>query len=96
LAIDVHSNVGNWAKIKFLFAPVNGSKAESIAMNIKSHLPWLAYYVQPNPTSTVYIIEPLINSGTPAIVYETYHNDSYGTIKNHADEFLLVVDSPNF
>ena len=93
LAIDVHSNVGNWAENRFLFAPVNGSKAETIGMNIKSKLPWLAYYVPPNPTSTVYVTTPLINAGIPAIVYETYHNDSSETIKNHADEFLLTVDN---
>jgi hypothetical protein len=96
LAIDVHSNVGNWAENRFLFAPVNGSKAESIGMNITSKLPWLAYYIPPNPTSTIYVTAPLINAGIPAIVYETYHNDSPETIRNHADEFLLVVDNLKF
>jgi hypothetical protein len=93
LAIDVHSNVGNWDKTRFIFAPVNDSSAESIAMKIKDQLPWLSYYVPPNPTSTVYVTEPLINAGIPAFVYETYHNDSYQTIKNHAADFLMVVDN---
>jgi hypothetical protein len=96
LAIDIHSNVGNWAETRFIFAPVNGTKAETIGMNIKSKLPWLAYYVPPNPTSTVYVTTPLINAGIPAIVYETYHNDSPETIRNHADEFLSVVDKLTF
>ena len=96
LAIDVHSNVGNWAETRFIFAPVNGSKAETIGMNIKSKLPWLTYYVPPNPTSTVYVTTPLINAGIPAIVYETYHSDSPETIRNHADEFLLAVDNLSF
>jgi hypothetical protein len=73
--------------------PVNNSKSESIGMNITKKLHWLKYYVPPNPTSTVYVIEPIINSDIPAIVYETYHNDAYGTIKNHTDEFLLTVDN---
>ena len=93
LAIDVHSNVGNWAETRFIFSPVNGTKAESIGMNIKSKLPWLAYYVPPDPTSPSYVTIPLINTGTPAIVYETYHNDSSTMIKNHADEFLVAVDN---
>jgi hypothetical protein len=93
LVIDVHSNVGNWAETRFLFTPVNNSKAESIAMNIKNNLPWLTYYVPPDPTSPAYVTVPLINAGIPAIVYETYHNDSYETIKDHADEFLLTVDN---
>ena len=92
LAIDIHSNVGNWAQNTFLFSPVNNSRSESIGMNITNKLHWLKYYVPPNPTSTVYVTEPIINAGIPAIVYETYHNDSYNTIKNHADEFLLTVD----
>ena len=93
LAIDVHSNVGNWAKTRFLFSPVSSSKAESLGMNITSKLPWLSYYIPPNPTSTVYVTEPLIKAGVPAIVYEIYHNDSPETIRNHADEFLMVVDN---
>jgi hypothetical protein len=93
LTIDVHSNVGNWAETRFLFAPVNGTKAESIAMSIKNQLHWLTYYVPPDPTSPSYVTIPLINAGIPAIVYETYHNDSYATIKTHADEFLITVDN---
>ena len=93
LAVDVHSNVGNWAETRFLFSPVDGTKAETIAMNIKSKLPWLSYYVPPNPTSPDYVTIPLINAGIPAIVYETYHEDSSATIKDHADEFLLTVDN---
>jgi hypothetical protein len=93
LTIDVHSNVGNWAENRFLFAPVNGTKAESIAMSIKNQLHWLTYYVPPDPTSPSYVTIPLINAGIPAIVYETYHNDSYATIKTHADEFLITVDN---
>jgi hypothetical protein len=96
LTIDVHSNVGNWAETRFLFSPVNGTKAESIAMNIKNQLPWLTYYVPPDPTSPSYVTSPLINAGIPAIVYETYHNDSYTTIKTHSDEFLLTVDNLTF
>ena len=65
-------------------------------MNIKNKLPWLTYYVPPNPTSTVYVTTPLINAEIAALVYETFHNDSQETIKNHADEFLLVVDNLTF
>jgi len=93
LVVDVHSNVGNWAQNTFLFSPVNNSRSESIGKNITNKLHWLKYYVPPNPTSTVYVTEPIINSGIPAIVYETYHNDTYNTIKNHADRFLLTVDN---
>ncbi len=91
LTIDVHSNVGNWDKNRFIFAPVNGS-SEDIGKNLSVQLNWLSYYVPPNPTSTVYVTEPLIKGGVPALVYETYHNDSEATINNHANDFLLKVD----
>ena len=33
LAVDVHSNVGNWPQNTFLFSPVISSRSESIGMN---------------------------------------------------------------
>ncbi len=93
LAVDVHSNVGNWPQNTFLFSPVISSRSESIGMNVTNKLHWLKYYVPPNPTSTVYVTEPIINAGIPAVVYETYHNDTSRTIRDHADEFLLTVDN---
>jgi hypothetical protein len=92
LTVDVHSNVGNWEKNRFIFAPVSGSSSESIGKNLSNELPWLSYYVPPNPTSTVYVTEPLINAGVPALVYETFHNDSDTEKFNHANEFLKAVD----
>lgn len=92
LAVDVHSNVGNWEKNRFIFAPVAGSSSETVGRNLSNELPWLSYYVPPNPTSTVYITEPLINAGVPALVYETFHNDTATEKVGHANEFLQAVD----
>lgn len=92
LTIDVHSNVGNWEKNRFIFAPVTGSTAENIGKNLSTELPWLSYYVPPNPTSTTYVTQPLINAGVPALVYETFHNDSATEKIGHANEFLKAVD----
>ena len=92
LALDVHSNVGNWEKNRFIFAPVAGSSSETVGRNLSRALHWLSYYVPPNPTSTVYVTEPLINAGVPALVYETFHNDTQTEIIAHANEFLQAVD----
>jgi hypothetical protein len=92
LTVDVHSNVGNWEKNRFIFAPVPESSSESIGKNLSNELPWLSYYVPPNPTSTVYVTEPLINAGVPALVYETFHSDSDTEKFNHANEFLMALD----
>ena len=96
LVVDVHSNVGNWAENTFIFSPVNNSTSQRIGMDIKNQLQWLTYYVPPNPTSPEYLTVPLINMGVPAVIYETYSNDSHQTIKSHADEFTATVDRLDF
>jgi hypothetical protein len=93
LAIDVHSNVGNWQYTKFVFSPVQGTSSESIALMVKDRLRWLAYYVPPNPTSTIYITVPLIQGGVPAFVYEVYTYDAFETVKNQAYQFLMTVNN---
>lgn len=92
LAIDVHSNRGNWKENRFIFAPVSGSASESYAKEIKNNLSWLTYYVPPNPTSTHYVTGPLIKAGVPAVIYETYNKDSYDVTLEQAQEFIRVVE----
>ncbi len=93
LAVDVHSNVGNWQENRFIFTPVEKEGSKQIALNITSKLPWLTYYVPPNPTSTQYVTAPLINGGIPSVLYETYFNESYQTTTAHANEFVHAVDN---
>jgi len=95
LVVDVHSNVGNWAENTFIFSPVNNCTSQRIGMEIKNQLQWLTYFVPPNPTSPEYLTVPLINMGVPAVIYETYSNDSHQTIQSHADEFTTTVDNLN-
>lgn len=92
LAVDVHSNVGNWKENRFIFTPVEKEGSKEMAMKIKSELPWLTYYVPPNPTSTQYVTVPLINGGVPSVLYETYTHEPYRTTLEHAEEFVQVVD----
>lgn len=93
LAVDIHSHKGEYAVWRFVFAPVNGSTSEAIALEIKNKVPWLEYYVPPNPTSPSYVTIPLIESGIPSILYETYDYDANETTKTHDGEFILAVDS---
>ncbi|KAF5062767.1 hypothetical protein DSECCO2_301540 [anaerobic digester metagenome] len=92
LAVDVHSNVGNWKENRFIFTPIEKNDSKKIAMNIKAEIPWLTYYVPPNPTSTQYVTLPLINGGVTSVLYETYAHDPYETTLEHAEEFVSVVD----
>lgn len=99
LVIDVHSNRGKdtgYKENRFLSVPVNDIKSRSIASEIITEIPWLVYYVPPNekgPKSPKYVTIPLINSGTPSIVYETYRYEPYETTLEHANEFIVVVDN---
>jgi len=91
LVIDVHRNAGSWKENIFIFAPANGT-SESIGMEISRNIPWLKYYVPPNPTSPPYLTIPLIKSGVPSVVYETYSKEAYETTRDRADEFVTTVD----
>ena len=92
LAVDVHSNVGNWKENRFIFTPAEKEGSKETAVKIKAELPWLTYYVPPNPTSTQYVTVPLIDGGVPSVLYETYAREPYGTTLEHAEEFVSVVD----
>ncbi len=96
LAVDVHSNRGNYQEKRFIFAPQNEDGSKSIALEIKSKIPWMIYYNPTSQTSPKYVTIPLIKAGIPAVVYETYINDSYGFTKEHADEFVSAVDGLKF
>jgi hypothetical protein len=96
LAVDIHSNRGNYQEKRFIFAPQDENVSKSFALQIKNQIPWMVYYNPPSQTSPQYVTIPLIKAGIPAVVYETYINDSYSFTKEHADEFVSAVDSLQF
>jgi len=96
LAIDVHSNRGNYNETRFVFAPVDRSTSKSIALKVENQIQWLVYYLPTNemsPSSPKYVTIPLINAGIPAIVYETYKYEDYQITEEHADEFVRIIDN---
>lgn len=96
LAVDVHSNRGNYQEKRFIFAPQDEKGSKSIALQIESKISWMVYYNPPSQTSPQYVTIPLIKAGIPAVVYETYLNDPYSFTKEHADEFVSAVDNLQF
>jgi hypothetical protein len=92
LVIDVHNNRGNYQKERFLSVPATSPIAQNTAYQIVKHISWLSIYNPPNPTSPTYVTIPLIKSGTPAIIYETYMYEPYSTTRAHADQFITVLD----
>lgn len=95
LAIDVHSNRGYYAEKRFITVPVNDPYSDKAAGAILDKISWLKFYVPPvekGPTSGPYVSIPLIRSGTPTIVYETYRSDKYDLLVRQAFNLVDVVD----
>ncbi|MGZ7109590.1 MAG: hypothetical protein ACXVHW_11510 [Methanobacterium sp.] len=92
--IDVHSNQGKgeYSIRRFVFAPLDDGNSKALALKIMNKIPDLVYFNPSSQTSTQYVTKPIIKSGTPAIVYETYLYDSYEVTKKHAEDFLNAVD----
>lgn len=96
LVVDVHSTKGDYPETRFISVPVDDSRSLLLAHLIVSKIPWLVFYVPPldgGPTSGPYVTIPIIQSGTPAMVYETYTYASFNETFEHAVEFAKVVDS---
>ncbi len=92
LALDIHSNRGNYKEKWFVFAPSEDGRSKSIALKLKEGLPGFVYYNPPSQTSPKYVTIPLINGGTPAVVYETFLYESYDDTMRHAKAYLNAVD----
>lgn len=95
LVVDVHSNRGYYQEIRFVDVPVDDSLSKSYAFEMVNKTSWLTYYVPPaesGPTSGPYVSIPLIESGTPTMVYETYMYEPYELTSAHAEEFVKNLD----
>ncbi len=92
LAVDVHSCNGSYAEKRFVFVPSYDNKSISIAQELDKRISWLTYYHPSIVSSPEYVTIPLIESGIPSIIYETYKYDSNTTTREHAQEFIRVID----
>ena len=98
LAVDIHSNRGFYEQKRFICAPVKDNKSQATALSVDNKIPWLVYYLPPKekgPSSPNYVTVPLIRSGTPAVVYETYMYEPYDLTVKHAVDFISVIDKIN-
>jgi hypothetical protein len=98
LVIDVHSNRGLYKDKRFISIPVNDKISETIAFQIINKVSELVFYIPPTekgPTSGPYVTIPLIKSGIPSLVYETYTYEPYEITIRHAVDFINAVDQAN-
>lgn len=92
LVVDVHSNRGNYEKRRFIYVPAESPTANNVASQLVNSLNWLSIFTPPNPTSPEYVAIPLIKSGIPTVLYETYAYEPYNQSKTQADQFITILD----
>jgi hypothetical protein len=92
LAVDIHSYCNRYPEEPIVFSPVKNGPSENVALNLSEQISWLKYYYLPYSTSPDYTTIPLINGGTPSIVFESLKYDSFNETKEHADEFVSMLD----
>ncbi|KZX16487.1 hypothetical protein MBCUT_07890 [Methanobrevibacter cuticularis] len=97
LVVDVHSNQGtreggNYKKTNFLFAPLNNAKSKVIANKIIKNIPGLSYYYPASQTSPPYCTNPLVQSGTKTLVYETYKYESLAITNKYIKQLIVQID----
>ena len=96
LAVDVHSSNGSYSVERFVFVPIYENKSITIAQDLDNSISWLTYYYPSIVSRPEYVTIPLIESGIPSIVYETYKYDSNTTTREHAQEFIREIDGSKF
>ncbi len=100
LVIDIHSNSGmnggNYEKTNFIFAPGNDEKSLKIANSLISQIDGLCNYVPISQTSPPFITIPVEESGTPAIIYETWSYEDYNSTVKLLSSLVDKVDNLSF
>jgi hypothetical protein len=98
LALDIHSNYGvndGYSVGWFLNVPTNDSKSLELLNQVIDKVPGLESYDPPCPTSPMYITIPIIENGTPALIYESYGYDKLETQKKRLNKVLSTIDNLN-
>jgi hypothetical protein len=97
LVVDVHSNQGtkggSYKETNFIFAPLNDPRSKVIAEEIIAKIPPLVYYYPESQTSPNYVTVPIMKSGTPTIIYETYMYESIELTQDYINKLIVTIDN---
>lgn len=100
LVIDVHSNQGtqggNYEETNFIFAPLNDSESKVFADEVISNIPPLVYYYPKSQTSPSYVTIPIMESGIPTLIYETYRYESNEVTLDYINKLINTIDKLKF
>ncbi|MEE3418478.1 MAG: adhesin [Methanosphaera sp.] len=95
--VDIHSNKGQrgpgkYEKTNFIFAPGFDEKSSQYMNILLDRIKELCYYAPEYRTSPEYITIPVVNSGIPTIVYETFSYESMNKTYELASLLVENVD----
>ena len=100
LVLDIHSNQGtnggSYEKTNFMFAPLNDSISKAFGDKIIAKIPNFVYYYPKAQSSPNYVTIPIMKSGTPTLIYETYRYESNKTTLDYIDKLINAVDNLKF
>lgn len=95
---DIHSNKGltgpgTYEKTNFVFAPGFDEESTNILNVLLDEITELVYYAPEYRTSPPYITIPVVESGIPTIVYETYSYEPMEKTYELSEKLVEAIDS---
>lgn len=99
--VDVHGHKAQYVLNNAIVTPLNDEESLKIGKEISKKTTGVGIlnYVPAtdgHPTSPNYISIPILENGTPTIIYETSIYQSQDIINKYMEEFLLSLDSMRF
>lgn len=98
---DIHSNKGlkgpgTYKKTNFVFAPGFDDESTNILNVLLEKISELVYYAPEYRTSPPYITLPVVESGIPTIVYETYSYETMEKTYDLSEKLVEAIDNLEF
>lgn len=100
-AVDIHANKGTvgpgkYEESNFVFAPGFDEESTEYMNKILSDIDDIVYYAPEYRTSPPYMTLPIVESGIPTIVYETFSYEPMSKTCELADKLVSSVDNLDF
>ena len=98
---DIHSNKGlkgpgTYEKTNFIFAPGFDDDSTNYLNVLLNEIEELVYYAPEYRTSPPYITIPVVESGIPTIVYETYSYEPMERTYELSEKLVKAIDNLEF
>ncbi len=93
LVCDIHTSNAFYFPDPYIFTPgsANGT-SHQIANKIVKNNSWLYYYEPPEYSSPKYCTQPILENGTPALVYEA-HGQPGLSVQQQLTDLVITIDN---